>query len=488
MAFGFTPKFEQTYDLNGITPHHYLAIAVAAARDLGWDVGYVSNTGFIAYIGGGMFNTAHEFKMVIQGDSVSVVSKLLSSGMADWGKNKKYVNEFADQVEVVAGKYTNEQLDEKYNELTAGLPPDEEDELQRPPATAREDFMGFLSLFTPREGYYVTPIIINLNIAVFILMAFCGVSIITPTTEQLINWGANFRAVTLAGGGWRLFTCTFLHIGIFHLLLNMYALLYIGLLLEPYLGRLRFITAYLLTGVLASVASVYWHPLTVSAGASGAIFGMYGVFLAMLTTNAIDKSVRKALLTSIIVFIVLNLTNGIKAGVDNAAHVGGLVSGLVIGYLFYPSLKQPLALNIKHLTIGMATGITLIVSFFVLRSIPNDIAKYEAKMNEFVKKETSALSVFNANTNDKNQILAGLTSGLKDWNDNLQIINEVDHLDIPNELKTRDVKLKEYCQLRIQCYKLIYKQVDENSNQYAAEITSSSNKIQEIINDLKGGK
>ena len=67
----------------------------------------------------------------------------------------------------------------------------------------------------------------------------------------------------------------------------------------------------------------------------------------MLTTNFIDAAARKALLTSIGVFVVYNLANGMKPGIDNAAHIGGLVSGFIIGYLYYPSLKNPDAMDIK---------------------------------------------------------------------------------------------------------------------------------------------
>ena len=123
--------------------------------------------------------------------------------------------------------------------------------------------------------------------------------------------------------------------------MNMYALVYIGLLLEPYLGKTRLAVAYVLSGAAGGATSVFWHEVVVSAGASGAIFGLYGVFLAMLTTNLMEKSARKSLLISIGVFVFYNLANGMKAGIDNAAHIGGLISGLLIGYAYYPELKTP---------------------------------------------------------------------------------------------------------------------------------------------------
>jgi rhomboid protease GluP len=251
MAFGFTPKFQQTYSLSGIAPQHTLVIAVKAAKKLGWDINYTSSSGFIAYIGGGMFASAEEFTLTIGEEEFSVISKNISSGMVDWGKNKRHVNDFISEFGTLQDEYTTEQLDERYHTLSQSFPPPEEDLLQQHPPTAAQNFLGFLSFFTPRKGYFVTPIIINLNIAVFILMVATGVSIINPTTDQLLAWGANFRALTLAGQWWRLLTNVFLHIGVLHLLLNMYALLYIGLLLEPYLGRARFLIAYLCTGILA---------------------------------------------------------------------------------------------------------------------------------------------------------------------------------------------------------------------------------------------
>jgi rhomboid protease GluP len=91
----------------------------------------------------------------------------------------------------------------------------------------------------------------------------------------------------------------FLHAGLVHLVFNMYALLYIGVYLEPLLGRWRYLTVYIACGVLASLTSTWWRIENVGIGASGAIFGLFGVFLALLTTNFVEKNVRKPMLRSI---------------------------------------------------------------------------------------------------------------------------------------------------------------------------------------------
>src|SRR5690606_1205960 len=126
----------------------------------------------------------------------------------------------------------------------------------------------------------------------------------------------------------------------------------------------------------------------VSAGASGAIFGLYGVFLALLTTKMIPAQIRNALLQSIGVFVVYNLVYGMKSGVDNAAHIGGLVSGLVIGYLFYFSGKnkeQSLRFVSLPLLLLIIAG-TVAMGYLILKQNSPQSSDFSADGSEFVKK------------------------------------------------------------------------------------------------------
>jgi rhomboid protease GluP len=488
MAFGFTPKFEQSLDLNGLDPEHYLVIALDVAKQLEWNINYTSKSGFIAKVGGGLFKSMERFTVIVQDTSVALKSENMGSGMYDWGKNEKHVEDFMATFDATQSSLSETELEEKINEVMPPLRDREEDALTAPPKTTQQKFQDFFSFFKPREGYYITPMIIDINILVFILMVISGVSAFEPTTSNLISWGANLRGITLSGQWWRLITNTFLHIGIFHILLNMYALIYIGLLLEPYLGKLRFTAAYLFTGILASLTSIFMHPLTVSAGASGAIFGMYGVFLAMLTTNIIDKKARTALLTSIGVFVVLNLMNGMKAGIDNAAHIGGLISGLIIGYAYYPGLKKPSEAKISYLTVGLLFIAVSITSVIIYHKIPNDIAIYNAKIEDFSKREAVALEVFKMKNEPDSAILSAIKDkGLVNWNASVKLLDQADKLDVPQTLKYRIALLKQYCNLRIVSYGLIYKAIKEkeNTKQYKPSIDSCNKKIQTIIDTLK---
>ena len=125
-----------------------------------------------------------------------------------------------------------------------------------------------------------------------------------------------------------------------HLAANMYGLLFVGIFLEPLLGRMKYVGIYLLTGIIASAASLWWNDTVVSMGASGAIFGLYGAFIALILTRVFPKEMGAGFLVSMFIFVGFNLVMGlIGNGIDNAAHIGGLVSGFLIGLALYPSLK-----------------------------------------------------------------------------------------------------------------------------------------------------
>ncbi len=318
-------------------------------------------------------------------------------------------------------------------------------------------------------------------------MVISGVNIMLPDNESLLNWGANFRPMTLEGEWWRLITCCFLHIGIFHLLMNMYALLYIGVLLEPLLGRTRFISAYLLTGITASIASLWWHDLTISAGASGAVFGMYGVFLSLLTTNLIEQTARQTLLTSIVVFVGYNLINGLRDGIDNAAHIGGLLAGLLIGFILIPSLKKTNDDKLKYGTIALLTFLILGSSFVIYQRIPNDIGRYDAKIKEFASMEVLALEVYNLPPETpSDKVLYGIKDkGIFYWKENIKLIDSFKELNLPVELIRRNKILKEYCELRIKCYELLYKAISENTDQYKQQIEDYNLQIDAKIKELE---
>lgn len=489
MAFGFSPKYIKILSLDNLTTEHFLVIALEAAKRLDWNIGYTSEMGFVAFTKFSMSSVSEEVKVKIEGDKASLKSECVGSQMVDWGKNKENIEKFISTIKELRNAYTSDEFERKYEELRTTLVSGNDDILSLTPPTTKEKLTSVLGIFRPAKGYFITPLIINLNIVLFLLMIISGVNFFLPDGESLIRWGANFRPVTLNGEWYRLITNVFLHIVIFHLLMNMYALLYIGLLLEPHLGRTRFLSAYLLTGFTASVTSLWWHDITISAGASGAIFGMYGVFLALLTTNLIEKSARKALLTSIGIFVAYNLMNGMKGGIDNAAHIGGLIGGLVLGFSYYPSLVKP-ELKMRNMVLNLVTtGVVLIFSIAVILKIPNPFGQYDEIMKEFVNLEQKAMSFYRVPKNSTDDIYLKeiKEEGLPNWKACGNLAIQIDSLEnLPEVLKSKSVLLKKYCDYRITSFNLMAQSIEKHTNVYNNQIGLYNQKIDLIIRKLKG--
>jgi rhomboid protease GluP len=151
-----------------------------------------------------------------------------------------------------------------------------------------------------------------------------------------VRWGANFGPLILNGQWWRLLTSVFVHIGIIHIALNMWCLWNLGILAEALYGPETFGAVYVITGVAASLTSVAWRPNGISAGASGAIFGLAGALIGScyLGEFSLPSAAVRHTLRSLLTFVGYNLFFGAAIGhVDNAAHIGGLVSGLILGVL-----------------------------------------------------------------------------------------------------------------------------------------------------------
>jgi membrane associated rhomboid family serine protease/Flp pilus assembly protein TadD len=182
----------------------------------------------------------------------------------------------------------------------------------------------------------LTQVLFGVNVAVFLAMALASGSVLDFPAQIRVSYGGNYGPLTLSGEWWRLVTYMFLHGGLLHIGFNMWCLWDLGGLCESLYGRWTYAAIYLITGVAGGLASVAWNPGVLSVGASGAIFGLAGTLIASfyLGEFSLPSIAIGGTLRSLIVFAVFNLGfGGIFPGVDNAAHIGGLVSGLILGAL-----------------------------------------------------------------------------------------------------------------------------------------------------------
>ena len=187
----------------------------------------------------------------------------------------------------------------------------------------------------------ITILLIAVNIVVFFLVEFTGNS---QDSMHMLRWGAAYPPfITEQKEYYRLFTCMFLHFGIEHLLNNMIVIGVMGERLETVLGKLSFLLIYLLGGAGGNCVSLYLSLRTgnyaVAAGASGAAFSLVGAMLYAILRN--KGRIKDLTLRRIGIMIAFSIYLGVAAGgVDNAAHIGGLISGFLLAVILYHPAKD----------------------------------------------------------------------------------------------------------------------------------------------------
>lgn len=226
-------------------------------------------------------------------------------------------------------------------------------------------------LFTATPKAWVTQLLVVANIAVFLAMLVDGAGLFEANSAVHLRWGANFGPITKEGEWWRLLASTFLHFGLVHLAMNMWALWGAGGLVERLYGNLGFLAIYVFAGLTGSFASLYWNAdKVVSAGASGAIFGVYGALAAYVLREpgSIPKSVLKSLTTSMVVFIGYSIVLGVMVPtIDNAAHAGGLAGGAALAWFLARPLEPfgPVGAGRAAAAVALA-GVSIVALFTML--------------------------------------------------------------------------------------------------------------------------
>jgi len=495
------PSKKQEFNFPGQTAEQLLLIGYGTFLELGWTPKYAGPAAIIGYTPRSWKKYDDEILVEAAEGTLTVTSSLVHNESFDMlGKNKKHIQEFITTFEKVRSSGIKDEWTEAIAQLREQTTSAVKEEVKN-----SEEVDKVMNL--SNSNLYATYTIIAINAIVFILMAINGAGIFDSNPLVHIKWGSNYTPLTLSGDWWRLITCMFIHFGIIHIAMNSYALYMAGVYLEPMLGKTKYILAYLCTGVLASLASLWWHKEGVnSAGASGAIFGLYGVFLALLFTNLIPKQIRTSLLSSIGVFVVYNLIYGMKSGVDNAAHIGGLLSGLVVGFVFYPLLKTRDNKGKTNIVLAGIAAVTILIAWSYLNSLGNklngetrqkaldelgnlgyaDSEKYLIKMKAFQELETEALAPFNETPAlSDTALLQKLNSAsVQKWNRALEILEETKNYDISTKEKKQTELLIDYVNARMQQIKGIEQGMKDGKFEGSPKFEEENKKIEDLLKRL----
>jgi rhomboid protease GluP len=222
---------------------------------------------------------------------------------------------------------------------------------------------------------YVTNALLAINVIVILAITFSGGvgSLLNPSGDLLVRFGGLKGAQSLFEEQWRLLTSTYVHAGILHIAFNMWCLWDLGGLAERIFDRWVYLFVYTFCGLAGSLAAAGWNPGGLTVGASGAIFGIAGALISALYLGKlpVSKAAMQGTLKSLLFFAGFNLFYGaaMSRSISNAAHIGGLVMGLVLGAALSPSLTAPGAKRQGWAVVVFVGGVIVLwLSYIFLRA------------------------------------------------------------------------------------------------------------------------
>jgi rhomboid protease GluP len=239
-----------------------------------------------------------------------------------------------------------------------------------------------------------TPVIVALNIGVWLTMVgLFGVSPTMPDPIEMLRWGAGYAPKTLHGEPWRLLTSTFLHYGLWHLGSNMYVLWSGGRLVEKMLGTSGFLAAYVVAGLAGGIASLLFERGIV-AGASGAVFGVFGALGGYLLAGRrwVPRAFVVSLRRAVIEFVLLNTLIGLVVPqISFWAHTGGLVGGFLVGLIVArpPTPEGRRGSVMRAAAVALGLGGALLASLPLLPAPPRDPRDYGSPFGHAVRRENT---------------------------------------------------------------------------------------------------
>lgn len=502
VSWGYSPKIEKFIPLADFPADKYLIVAKQAVENLGWSLSHVSESGLIAYTPISFQSYSEEISIRIHGNFAVVKSECVGIQMLfnDYGKNDLNLEKFFHEFEYVEFHLKDvwEESLSKFHQLIATQ---DDHYFEKAPLATKNKIKNVFFLFFPQKGYTATPIVVLINVfyyvAIFLFSAVLMINLSLKTgsashddyIEEIrrisLNFGVNQRNLVLGGEYWRLLTYQFIHGSKSHLFFNMYALVYLGLMIENKLGWKKHLFIYLMSGVCGGLVSLIFHQEGVMMGASGAIMGLYGAFIALLITKSFERKATKALLMSTLIVSLLVLINGaFGKRVDNAAHVGGFISGFIFTYLL--NYKWDESFEIKSWA-RYAVSILLFLMFFsgVLHFSPKYGTEEYRKLRD----------TFNGNMGSLNSIMnlkislpkdVKLTSikqdGIIPMERNLVVIKQMQALNLkPEDAKEREEKIK-LSKASHRAVMLMYRDIKADSTyRYSKQTSNALAQVFEIL-------
>lgn len=498
LRWGYSPKIEKFIPLGDYPADQYLIIAQQAIENLGWKLSHLSESGIIAYTNISFQSYSEEISIRIHANVAVFKSECLGVQLmfTDYGKNDQNLEKFFHEFEYVQFQLKDIWQD-RLTAFHAHIATQDDGYFNQAPLAAKNKIRNAFYLLYPQKGYFVTPFIVILStICWFMMLSLMvgglntGKHVDDPAAfiarvYEIV--GANSRDLVLRGQFWRLLTHQFVHFSFFHLFFNMYALIYIGLMIENKLGSVKTLAVYLLSGICGGLISIVNYKIGFMGGASGAIMGMFGAFLAMLLSRAFEKNANKALLLSTGIVVAYMLINGLFGHrVDNSAHFGGFISGCILGYLLY---NKELFHKQWSVYLRSAVAVLLVagLAFAVLTFSPRyDVKAYVALREQFMNNEVLFNNVYSVSRDlsktEQGEVVKKY--GIKPWEENLNIVKKMDKLALIEEHVLDRKFRRALANTGYEASMLMYKYYRGDTDVKRATIQAKINKLAQLKSDF----
>lgn len=339
------------------------------------------------------------------------------------------------------------------------------------------------------------PLLILANVAVFGIMLASGVDPMEPTIASLLKWGAGFGPLTTGGEWWRLFTLTFLHIGIIHIVMNMFVLADVGRIVERIHGTPTFFAIYALSGWAASLTSVLVKPDVVSAGASGAVFGVCGALLAFLVRQraSVPTQALHRLRGSIGVFIVYNVLYGLGSKTtDNAAHFGGLIAGFLLGLaLDHELTRESRARTLRRVPLVVIAGLVALGG--ATYAIQGRTGNYAQELASFAKVEQQVIDKYNAaftkanadpSAEEQQRFVEAMEKDvLPPWREAEKRLQKM--TGVPSRMNETVNNLRRYVALRREAWELLVLTVRQDDEETGKRARAKADEAEAVLQQMK---
>ena len=484
ISWGYSPKIEKFIPLGDFPMDRYLIIARQAIENLGWSLSHISERGIIAYTPISLQSHSEEVSVRIENNFAIIKSECVGIQMLfnDYGKNELNLQKFFDEFDYVEFHLKDawEESLAKFHDFVATQDPDY---FEKAPLTAKNKIKNVFYLLLPQKNYKITPILILTTCIYFYVYS----ALIRVFIRLLLNTslpyhglanvgyyvGANSRDLVLEGQYWRLITHQFVHGSFLHLFFNMYSLAYIGLMIENKLGAKKYIIVYLISGICGGLLSLVYHESGYMAGASGAIMGLFGALLALLVSKAFEKNATKALLMSTIaVLAIMLISGGLQQRVDNAAHIGGLVSGFIIGYLLYNEKlwKWQVSVAIRYALVGC---LALVFAIAVVKLTPQIQTKEFLALEKRYKDNWKTFATIYTLPSDMatgKKLTIVQERGIDLWKENDKLVKQMLNLRLTKEQRFKAEFHAKVVRIESRIVELLYKECAESTKYYRREI------------------